>query len=437
LTIVDFADSGRFLAVLGGIFNLALGDRSNKRPFYLQDPSITFPNKENTVSIPAVAVVALLVPAIITMVISLVLIPGPTASKSTPKSLIWRRKIWEWNTAWMGLCLSCASAFMITEGLKDLAGKPRPHMLAVCNPDLSAIDQYRLGGFGESFDTTGATPIRVSPGICQETNQDLLRDAFASWPSGHSSFSVAGLLYLSLYLCAKFAVSIPYFTPNPQTARANTYDYDSSLRHVQPHHSVDRESPFSTSSRSSKTQHEALSDSSTPPPRNSTAAPPIYLLLIAVYVPIGVAIYICVSRWFDFAHFAIDILTGALIGALSAYLSFRYYHMPIRRGSGWSWGARSRGRAFWVGVGRDGYVGEEGWMAKKAAERDMADVESGRSTAAHRGVTGAGIEDRGDVDGGNAAGRSDTPTAAGHSGATSAVGTLNAPNGAGRLDTSH
>jgi len=76
-------------------------------------------------------------------------------------------------------------------------------------------------------------------------------------------------------------------------------------------------------------------------------------------------------------------------------------------------------------------------MAKKAAERDMADVESGRSTAAHRGVTGAGIEDRGDVDGGNAAGRSDTPTAAGHSGATSAVGTLNAPNGAGRLDTSH
>ena len=380
------------------------------------------------------------------MIISLTVIPGPTASKSTPKSLIWRRKFWEWNTAWMGLGFALASAFMITEGLKDLAGKPRPHMLAVCRPDLTAINRYRVGGLGQSFDVTGATPIRVSADICQETNPQVLREAFASWPSGHSSFSFAGLLYLSLFLCAKFAVGIPYFMPNQQTAHANTYEYDSSLRHRQPHRTTDRTSPLSTSSTSSRTQHEESSDDFTPPPRNSTAAPPIYLVLIAVFLPLGGAIYICVSRWFDYHHHGIDILSGAFIGATSAYLSFRYYHMPIRRGSGWSWGARTRGRAFWVGVGRDGYVGEEGWIAKKAAERDMADVESGRSTAAIKRVTGTGTEDRGDVEGGNGAGRLDTPNGPGQLDTSSTAGTFDvsqgvrrfdASNGAGRLDTPH
>ena len=99
-----------------------------------------------------------------------------------------------------------------------------------------------------------------------------------------------------------------------------------------------------------------------------------------------------------------------------------------------------------MGVGRDGYVGEEGWMAKKAAERDMADVESGRSTDAHKRVTGAGVEDRGDVAGGNGAGRLDPPSGAGQSDTSSTAGKFDASqgirrfdasNGAGRLDLPH
>lgn len=338
------------------------------------------------------------------MAISLIFIPGPTASKSTPKSLVWRRKIWEWNTAWMGLGLALASAFMITEGLKDLAGKPRPYAIGVCNPDLSAIEKYRVGGLGQSFDLSGATPILVSSDICQERDPGKLREIFASWPSGHSSFSFAGLLYLSLFLCAKFAVGIPYFLPNQKNTNANTYEYDNSLRNPPQSHAVDH-----LSLNSSTTHREELSSSFTPPPRNSTAAPPIYLLLLAIFLPIGTAIFICVSRWFDFHHHGIDILSGAIIGAFTAYFSFRYYHMPIQRGSGWAWGARSRGRAFWIGVGRDGYVGEEGWMAKKAVEKFMADIESGKSTAAQKNVAGAGMDDRGDVEAANGAGRLSAP----------------------------
>jgi hypothetical protein len=37
--------------------------------------------------------------------------------------------------------------------------------------------------------------------------------------------------------------------------------------------------------------------------------------------------------------------------------------LPLSRGAGWSWGARSRDRAWVVGVGRGGYVGPEGWSS--------------------------------------------------------------------------
>lgn len=293
----------------------------------------------------------------------------------------------------MGLGLALASAFMITEGLKDLAGKPRPYAIGVCNPDLSATDQYRVGGLGQNFGLSGATPILVTSDICQEREPGTLREIFASWPSGHSSFSCAGLLYLSLFLCAKFVVGIPHLLPYQQTTNVNTYEYDNSLRRPRQHYTAGRASPHSTPSTSSPRHHEGFSNGITRPPRNSTAAPPIYLLLLAVFLPVGTAIFICVSRWFDFHHHGIDILSGAIIGAVTAYFSFRYYHMPTRRGSGWAWGARSRGRAFWVGVGRDGYVGEEGWVAKKAAERDMADIESRRGPAAREDVAGAGLAD--------------------------------------------
>jgi len=362
------------IAGVGGGFNQL--KHTTKRPFSLQDPSISFPYHSDTVTLTTLVCVALVAPGLITLIVSFIFIPGPTAHKSTPKALIWRRKLWEWNTAWLGLGLSLASAFMITEGLKDLAGKPRPHAITVCRPDVSAnsITLNRVGGLGIGFTTSGATPIIVSTSICQETDPHVLRDAFASWPSGHSSFSFAGLLYLSLFLCAKFAVYIPLVTSSGQKPDAlNTYDFDDSLRRVM----------GKDSARSSL------------PPRNSTAAPPIYLLLLAVFLPIGTALFICVSRWFDFHHHGIDILSGAIIGTITAWSSFRFYHMPVRSGNGWSWGSRSRGRAFWVGVGRDGYVGDEGWAAANVArERDLESAGD-----KDRNVLSAGIEDSEDVPG--------------------------------------
>lgn len=167
------------------------------------------------------------------------------------------------------------------------------------------------------------------------------------------------------------------------------------------------------------------------PPRNEAAAPPIYLLIIA-FIPIGVALFVSVSRWFDYRHHGLDILSGSLIGIFTAWFGFRWYHLPIRGGSGWSWGARSRDRAFWLGVGRANYVGDEGWESartasphqhhhqhhhdKNTAERNhnhtngngngnglSDDIEANAGTGAgtrsdeHATITGAGLPDRQDA----------------------------------------
>lgn len=53
-------------------------------------------------------------------------------------------------------------------------------------------------------------------------------------------------------------------------------------------------------------------------------------------------------------------------------------------------------------------------MAKRVADRDVADSENGKNTAAHQNVAGAGMEDRGDVEAASGAGRLDAPDQRGY-----------------------
>jgi membrane-associated phospholipid phosphatase len=272
----------------------------------------------------------------------------------------------------MGLGLALASAFMITEGLKDMSGKPRPFMLAVCDPDLSpeSISRWQVGGLGSSLNS--AVPIVVDWHICRQTDTSKLRNAFASWPSGHASFSWAGMLYLTFFLCAKFAVQIPFLPPTSYSRRyISTFDED------------DRSE--TKSERTGSPSGMATTVGHSLPPRNEAAAPPIWLLIL-VFIPVGVAFFVSVSRWFDYRHHGFDIISGSLIGIFTAWFGFRWYHLPIRTGAGWAWGARSRERAFWLGMGRANYVGDEGWESAKVAP--SRDLESGNQ------ITQSGLPDQ-------------------------------------------
>ncbi|KAF2866773.1 PAP2 domain-containing protein [Massariosphaeria phaeospora] len=328
------------------------------RPFSPVDLSISYPFEHNeTIPTWLLAVTALAIPAAIIMLVCLVFVPGPTTSRGTPKSLIWRRKIWEWNTGWMGLALSLATAFMITQGMKLLFGKPRPDLLARCQPDLSRIQQTAVNTIGRDFNPLW---VLVTSDICTNLDDDILQDGFKSFPSGHSSFSWAGLLYLTLFLASKFSVAIPFLPPRPFTTNnAHTSAITpSNLKSLLPSHR--------------KQTGLAYGEDQDPvvPIRYQAAAPPVYTLIL-ILVPVASAIYICSTRFSDFRHFGFDIIFGSLIGITTSWFSFRWYHLPITRGAGWAWGPRSYGRSWGIGVGVGSYVGTEGWSHKGDRESDM------------------------------------------------------------------
>ena len=80
----------------------------------------------------------------------------------------WKDRLWELNCGTLGLFLSQALAFVITNALKNAAGKPRPDIIDRCQPPPGSHDQP-LWGLSNST-------------ICTQTS--LLKDGFRSWPSG-------------------------------------------------------------------------------------------------------------------------------------------------------------------------------------------------------------------------------------------------------------
>jgi membrane-associated phospholipid phosphatase len=367
-------------AVVGAVFSIIT---PNKRPFSLNNAEISYPyvTKEK-ISTATLIICGLVAPAIIIFLVCLFLVPGPTVSKSTPKALIWRRKLWEWHTGWLGLGLSLAAAFLITDGMKNLFGKPRPDLLSRCNPDLQNVAKYAVGGLSntvEGFNVVSAT-------ICQQTDKSLLNDGFRSFPSGHSSFSAAGLVYVSLFLASKLAITIPFLAPS-------SYSQDTSRFSAFPSRAEKRDTELlrigcqdkGLGDTNNQVQLPSGHNDAIIAARNQAAAPPVYLLVFAI-IPFFASIYISSTRYSDFRHHGFDILFGYFIGTVTSVFAFRYYHLPISQGGGWSWGPRSRDRSFWAGVGVGNYVGRNEPTNLKA---DNADMESGTGTRVVNNEVGA------------------------------------------------
>jgi hypothetical protein len=163
--------------------------------------------------------------------------------------------------------------------------------------------------------------------------------------------SFAGLFYFALFLCAKFAVRIPYLLPYSFEAA-----HPASAIPINGH--MNESSKFSGDGPISAGLHSRSSDNRVEH-RSQAAAPPVHGIILPL-ISICVALYICTTRYSDFKHHGFDIIAGAIIGAVVAYLSFRLYHLPLGRGAGWAWGPRGATRAFGVGVGTLNYADVEG-----------------------------------------------------------------------------
>ena len=169
----------RALAAVGAAFSTIV---PNRRPFDVADPSLSYPLTIETISTGILALVGLVGPAVIIIVLSLLINFCPHLQRPS-KAILWRWKLWEWNAGWMGLGLAVALSFLIVSGVKEVAGKPRPDLLARCDPDLSRLPTASVGGIGQQVDE-GIN--LVSWTICRKTGE-VLDEGFRSFPSGHAA----------------------------------------------------------------------------------------------------------------------------------------------------------------------------------------------------------------------------------------------------------
>lgn len=189
--------------------------------------------------------------------------------------------------------------------------------------------------------------------------------------TNHPLVSWAGLLYLTLFLASKFAVAIPFLPPRPfstnpaytsaatrSNIRKSTFPLSQNNTGLLPTHKQNT---------NLSQQNQQYGEDDIVPIRYQAAAPPVWTLVL-VLVPIGSAIYVTSTRFTDYRHHGFDLIFGALIGITTAWFSFRWYHLPITRGAGWSWGPRSYNRTWGIGVGVGSYVGPEGWSHKGEGE---------------------------------------------------------------------
>ena len=157
----------------------------NHRPFSPVDPDISFPFVEHEkISTSLLVLISTIIPAVLTAFIALVFTPKFPTARGTLLARTWKYKLWEWNTAWMGLGLGLATTFFFVEGLKNLIGKPRPDLLSRCDLDPATVQQYAVGGESIQLHLEN---LLVSYTACRQPDRSKLDAGFVSFPSGHAS----------------------------------------------------------------------------------------------------------------------------------------------------------------------------------------------------------------------------------------------------------
>lgn len=154
------------LAVVDGVLNII-------EPFHRFVGSdmmtdLRYPMKDNTVPFWAVPIIGIIGPMII--------ITGIYFK---------RRNVYDLHHAILGLLFSVLITAVLTDAIKDGVGRPRPDFFWRCFPDgIPAYDN-------------------VTTGVLCHGEASVIKEGHKSFPSGHTSWSFAGLGFLSWYLAGK------------------------------------------------------------------------------------------------------------------------------------------------------------------------------------------------------------------------------------------
>ncbi|PSR84952.1 Lipid phosphate phosphatase [Actinidia chinensis var. chinensis] len=129
---------------------------------------LKYPLQGNTVPIWAVPILGILLPLAIILTYYII-----------------RRDVYDFHHAMLGLLFSVLITGVITDAIKDAVGRPRPDFFWRCFPDGKGV-----------FDP-------VTRNVMCTGLKSVIKEGHKSFPSGHTSWSFAGLGFLSLYLSGK------------------------------------------------------------------------------------------------------------------------------------------------------------------------------------------------------------------------------------------
>ncbi|KAL4921497.1 phosphatidic acid phosphatase type 2/haloperoxidase [Aspergillus aurantiobrunneus] len=150
----------------------------------------------------------------------------------------------------LGLLTALMLSALLTDIIKNAVGRPRPDLISRCMP-RKGTPESKL----------------VLWTVCTQANEHILQEGWRSFPSGHSSFSFAGLGYLSLFFSGQMHV----FRPRTDLCRC-----------------------------------------------------------LLVLIPLICALLVAISRLDDYRHDVYDVTSGTILGSVVAYFSYRRYFPPLR-----------------------------------------------------------------------------------------------------------
>ncbi|KAJ9173998.1 hypothetical protein P3X46_017075 [Hevea brasiliensis] len=132
---------------------------------------LTYPFKPNTVPVWAVPILAGVLPIAVFCVY-----------------YYYRKDVYDLHHSILGLLFSLLVTGVITDAIKDAVGRPRPNFFWRCFPDGK-----------EAFNP-------VTKDVICHGDAKVIKEGYKSFPSGHSSWSFAGLTYLAWYMSGKLRV---------------------------------------------------------------------------------------------------------------------------------------------------------------------------------------------------------------------------------------
>ncbi|TGZ62313.1 hypothetical protein CRM22_007501 [Opisthorchis felineus] len=182
-------------------FTLSMRIHPKLSGFLCNDYSIRYPYHEDSVSAKILLIYAYLLPTLLIAVLEFLTALYRSYVMKTKDA--WKTMaVWVYNLVTIYL-ISLGLTSTLTSVFKIAVGRPRPHFLDVCQPNITLVN---CTGFINEYS-------------CQGTRTKALHDMNLSFVSGHSSITAVTVTYVVLYLQKRLKLACaPMLRPVLQTA---------------------------------------------------------------------------------------------------------------------------------------------------------------------------------------------------------------------------